>query len=154
MADKKKLIETGALEHPNVKLVRNYQSSMAKGDYLNGITVFDPEVTYTVPGNNVLSGVYKGPEQVMGYFGKLMELTQGSYGISEMHWLVNDKDQVVLFIKNFANLRSRSYKWEEIILFQFKNGKKYNIEHFQADQHGVDDFFGNINIRKGLNDLR
>ncbi len=135
-------IETGALEHPNVKAVRNYQAAMAKGDYASGVTVFDPEVTYTVPGNNILSGVYKGPEQVMGYLGKLMELTQGTYGISEMHWLTNDKDQVILFIKNSADLRGRSYEWEETILFEFKNGKKYNIEHFQSNQVGVDEFLG------------
>ena len=142
MANQKPTIETGALEHPNVKAVRAYQAAMAKGDFANGITVFDPEVTYTVPGDNVLSGVYKGPEQVMSYLGKLMELTQGSYGISEMHWLVNEKEQVVLFIKNFADLRNRYYEWEETILFEFKNGKKYNIEHFQANQAGVDDFLG------------
>jgi uncharacterized protein len=142
MANQKQTIETGALEHPNVKAVRNYQAAMAKGDFANGITVFDPQVTYTVPGNNILSGVYKGPEQVMGYLGKLMELTLGSYGISEMHWLANDKDQVILFIKNFADLRGRSYEWEETILFEFKNGKKYNIEHFQANQAGVDAFLG------------
>jgi uncharacterized protein len=142
MANQKLTTETGALTHPNVKAVRDYQAAMAKGDFATGVKVFDPAVTYTVPGNKILSGVYKGPEQVMGYLGKLMELTQGSYGIGEMHWLANDKDQVVLFIKNFADLRGRSYEWEETILFEFKNGKKYNIEHFQADQAGVDDFLG------------
>lgn len=135
-------VETGALEHPNVKLIRAYQAAMARGDYQAGATVFDPEVTYTVPGNNQLSGVYKGPDAVMGYLGKLMTLTQGSYGISAMHWLVNEKDQVVLFIKNHATLNGRSFAWEETILFEFKNGKKYNLEHFQADQAGVDAFLG------------
>jgi len=136
-------IETGALEHPNVVAVHNYQTAMAKGDYANGSKVFDPEVTYTVPGNNILSGTYKGPQEVMGYLGKLMELTQGSYGISEMHWLVNENDQVVLFIKNYADLRGEHYEWEETILFEFRNGKKYRIEHFQANQAGVDAFLGN-----------
>jgi uncharacterized protein len=93
-----------------------------------------------VPGNNVLSGIYKGPQQVMGYLGKLMELTQGTYGISEMHWLVNEKEQVILFIKNYADLRNRHYEWEETILFEFKNGRKYNIEHYQANQKELDEF--------------
>lgn len=135
-------IETGALTHPLVQAVRNYQAAMARGDYATGVTVFDPAVTYTVPGHNLLSGIYKGPEEVMGYLGKLMELTQGTYGISEMHWLVNDKDQVILFIKNHADRNSRSFVWEETILFEFRNGKKHNLEHFQADQAGVDSFLG------------
>ena len=135
-------LETGALEHPNVQRIRAYQAAMARGDYEAGATVFDPDVTYTVPGHNVLSGSYKGPQQVMGYLGKLMELTRGTYGISEMHWLVNEKEQVILFIKNHANLNGRSFAWEETILFEFKNGKKYKLEHFQADQAGVDAFLG------------
>lgn len=142
MAEAKPTTETGALEHPNVQAIRAYQAAMARGDYEAGATVFDPDVTYTVPGNNVLSGVYKGPTEVMGYLGKLMELTKGTYGISEMHWLVNEKEQVVLFIKNHADLNDRSFAWEETILFEFKNGKKFNLEHFQSDQMGVDAFLG------------
>ena len=142
MVESQPTIETGALTHPHVQAIRAYQAAMARGDYEASATVFDPDVTYTVPGHNVLSGVYKGPAAVMGYLGKLMELTQGSYGISEMHWLVNEKEQVILFIKNYADLDGRSYEWEETILFEFKNGRKYNLEHFQADQAGVDAFLG------------
>ncbi|MBC7887300.1 MAG: nuclear transport factor 2 family protein [Ferruginibacter sp.] len=140
MASQKTPVETGAINHPNVKAIRNYQAAMANGDLENALTVFDPEVTYTVPGNNLLSGIYKGPQEVMSYLGRLMQLTGGSYRISEMHWLVNEKEQVILFINNHADLNGRFYEWEETILFEFKNGKKYNIEHFQADQLGMDEF--------------
>lgn len=142
MAESTPTTETGALEHPNVQAIRAYQAAMARGDYEAGATVFDPAVTYTVPGNNVLSGVYKGQNEVMGYLGKLMEVTNGTYSISEMHWLVNDQEQVVLFIKNHADRNGRSFAWEETILFEFKGGKKFNLEHFQADQAGVDAFLG------------
>ncbi|GAB2563678.1 nuclear transport factor 2 family protein [Spirosoma areae] len=142
MTESTTTLETGALEHPNVQRIRAYQAAMARGDYEAGATVFDPEVTYTVPGHNALSGVYQGPAEVMGYLGRLMELTQGTYSIREMHWLVNEKEEVILFIKNQADRNNRSFVWEETILFQFKNGKKFNLEHFQADQAGVDAFLG------------
>lgn len=135
-------IETGALEHPNVKIVRDYQAAMAKGDFAEGAAVFDADVIYTVPGNNLLSGIYQGPQAVMGYFGKLMEITNGTYGIGEMHWLVNENNQVALFIKNSADRDGKHLDWEETILFEFKNGKKYRIEHFQANQSEVDAFLG------------
>ena len=133
-------IETGALEHPNVKIVRDYQAAMANGDFAEGAAVFDEDVVYTVPGNNLLSGIYRGPQAVMGYFGKLMEITNGTYGIGEMHWLVNENNQVALFIKNYARRGGEHLDWEELILFEFRNGKKYRIEHFQANQSAVDAF--------------
>ena len=40
--------------------------------------VFAPGVVYAVPGSNPLSGTYRGPDEVMGYFGRLMETTAGT----------------------------------------------------------------------------
>jgi ketosteroid isomerase-like protein len=134
--------ESGALENQYVRAIRDYQAAMARGDTANAIKVFAPDVTYTVPGHNRLSRNYQGPEQVMGYFQRLMELTNGSYHITQMIWLVNDNEQVVLETVNVAEIANHTLTWNEAILFTFKNGKKQSITLFQADQQAVDAFFG------------
>lgn len=135
-------IEQGALDHPNVKAIKAYQSAMAQGDVESALHIFQPDVKYIVPGNNHLSGNYEGPQAVMGYFGRLMELTQGTYRITQQSWLVNDLEQVLLETHNYAELAGRSYEWDEAILFTFRDGKKARIDLFQANQAGVDEFFG------------
>jgi hypothetical protein len=47
MKNKQPTIETGAIQHPNVQAIRNYQAAMAQGQYEKGAMVFDPAVTYT-----------------------------------------------------------------------------------------------------------
>lgn len=135
-------IESGAINDSKVQAVKNYQAAMARGDKENAIKVFAPNVKYTVPGHNRLSGNYEGPEQVMGYFQRLMEITNGTYSITTMTWLVNDQDQVLLETVNNAEIADRFLTWNEAILFTFKDGKKQNIALFQADQQAVDEFFG------------
>jgi uncharacterized protein len=131
----------GAVAHPLVQRIVSYQASMANGDFNAGRTIFAPDVRYIVPGKNVLSGTFSGPDDVMGYFGRLMQVTNGSYEIIEMNWLVCG-EKVILETKNRATMGERNLTWDEAILFEFEGGLKKRIEMFQADQTAVDHFFG------------
>ena len=81
-------IITGAVDHPLVQAIMAYQQAMATGNFAGGKAIFRDDVVYVVPGANLFSGTYHGPDAVMGYFGKLMEATAGSYAITAMNWLV------------------------------------------------------------------
>lgn len=131
----------GALAHPLVQKIIAYQQAMARQDFAAGVDVFSPDVVYMVPGSNALSGRFQGPDAVMGYFGRLMALTGGTYGISDMLWLAAE-DRVTLVTRNHASIADRSLDWDEAIVFVFENGLKKRIDLFQADQSAVDAFFG------------
>ena len=133
--------QSGALDDPKVMAIIVYQAAMARGDFAEGSKIFDPSVTYHVSGDNQLSGDYVGPQAVMGYFGRLMELTSGTYSISRMNWMVSDIG-VALETVNHAERAGRSLQWNEVIIFQFENGKKKRIDLYSGNQIAVDAFFG------------
>jgi uncharacterized protein len=133
-------IHAGALEDEKVKAVQTYQAAMARQDFAGGSTIFLPNVEYIVPGKNPLAGRYSGPEQVMGYFGRLMQETNGSYAISHMIWLAS-QTRVGLVTRNHASRNGSRLAWDEVIVFEFENGKKRRIDLFSGDQYAVDDFF-------------
>ena len=110
------------------------------GDLDSARTVFAPDVRYVVPGRNPLSGAYHGPDEVMGYFGRLMAVTGGTYEITSMHWMTSD-DHVTLFIANTATVGERSLEWDEAIVFKFEDGRKKRIWHLSGDQYAVDALF-------------
>jgi len=132
---------TGALDDPKVQAIMAYQANVATGNIDAARTVFDPEVVYTVPGRSQLAGTYTGPDAVMGYFGRLMELTNGTYTIPAMHWMVSD-DHVSLFTTNTAERNGHAFTWTETIVFEFRGGRKSRIDLLSGDQYGVDQFFG------------
>lgn len=135
-------IETGFLAHPHVQLIKDYQAAMARGDIASAATVFDPEVTYHVAGNNQVSGDFARPEAVMGYLGTLMYITDGTYRITHMNWLVGRDGRVALVTRNAATIAERSLVWDEAITFELKNNKKWRIDLYQADQAAVDAVYG------------
>jgi uncharacterized protein len=132
--------QRGAVNHPLVQKIMTYQAAMARQDFASGATIFAPDVLYVVPGNNPLSGRYDGPDAVMGYFGRLMEVTAGTYDISDMLWLVSN-DRVTLSTRNHATIGGQTLDWDEAIVFEFVAGLKKRIDLFQANQDAVDTFF-------------
>lgn len=50
------------------------------------------------PGNNLLTGTYRGKEEVFGFFGKLMELTDGTWHL-DLHDIVGNDDHVVVLAR-------------------------------------------------------
>ena len=123
-----------------MRAVLSYQRQLAAGDRASARTIFWPDVTYTVPGRSGLAGTYRGPDEVMGYLGTLVALTDGTYAISRMHWLTSP-DRVGLVTRNHATRGGRSLSWDELIVFTFVDGRKKQISHFSGDQYGVDELF-------------
>ena len=132
----------GALDDPKVKAVMDYQAAMARGDLDAARPVFDRAVSYRVPGHGPLGGAYDGPDAVMGYLWRLMEVTGGSYAISRMDWLASD-DRVGLATRNHAERGGRWLSWDEVILFRFEDGRKREIDLFSGDQDAVDALLAN-----------
>jgi uncharacterized protein len=129
-----------AIAHDLVQKVMNYQLAMARGEIESAKTIFHDDVEYIVPGSNIFSGTYRGPDDVMSYFGRLMGATEGSYEITEMNWLICG-NKVILETVNIATRNGHRLQWDEAILFEFRDGRKSKIEMFQADQNSVDKFF-------------
>jgi hypothetical protein len=70
-----------------------------------------------------------------------MEVTRGSYEISDWLWLTCNERVTLLTIKT-ATIGDRSLAWNEAISFEFVDALKKRIDLYQADQPAVDAFFG------------
>ena len=133
----------GAVKHPLVRKIIAYQLAMARQDFAEGAKIFAPDVIYTVPGANLLSGRYEGPEAVMGYLERIMEITARTYDISDMLWLIA-QDRVALSTRNHAAIGGETLDWDELIVFEFADGVKKRIDLYQSEQKAVDEFFSGV----------
>jgi len=64
----------------NASIVRKAYQDFATGDVPSVLAVFDPSITWQVPGHSPLSGTYKGHDEVLGFFKRTMELRSLSRG--------------------------------------------------------------------------
>ena len=140
MSDPVLPVITGAVSDPKVQAILAYQQAIAEGRINDARQVFQTDVLYTVPGANSMSGEYRGADAVMGYFGRLMDLTGGTYAITAMHWMVSE-DHEALMTANTASRAGHALTWGEVLAFTFVDGRKSRIRHFVDDQAAVDALF-------------
>lgn len=77
-------------EHPNLHLMRRTLDAFRAGDLPTLAEVFAKDVVWRVPGRSVLAKDYAGQEEVFGLFGRLMELTGGTFRVESIDMLAND----------------------------------------------------------------
>jgi ketosteroid isomerase-like protein len=83
-------------EHPNVALLRKGYDAFAKGDMATINDLFADDIVWHVPGTGILSGDYKGKEEVINMFGRLFQETGGTFKIDIHDVLANDEHSVCI----------------------------------------------------------
>jgi ketosteroid isomerase-like protein len=82
------------MAHPNEDLVRRGYDAFARGDMDTLRELFDPEIVWHFPGRSPLAGDHRRPDAVLGFFGRTMELTAGTFR-AELHDVVADDRHAV-----------------------------------------------------------
>jgi ketosteroid isomerase-like protein len=82
------------MAHPNEELVRKGYDAFARGDMDTLRELFDPDIVWHFPGRSLLAGDHRGTDAVLGFFGRTMELTAGTFR-AELHDVVADDRHTV-----------------------------------------------------------
>ena len=69
------------MNHPNRDLIQRAYDAFGRGDIPSVLGTFDKEIRWHVPGQSALSGDYFGHEQVLEFFQKTMDLSEGTLRI-------------------------------------------------------------------------
>jgi ketosteroid isomerase-like protein len=77
-------------EHPNIARMREGYQAFAKGDLAVLEQLMTEDVRWHVAGRTPLSGTYEGRTAVFEFFGKVMELTEGSFQVEPLTLLADD----------------------------------------------------------------
>ncbi len=131
------------MAHPNEERLRAGNEAFQKGD-LDALRneFFAENIVWHSPGHNQLTGDYKGADQVLGLFGRLMELTGGTFHLDVHDVLANDEHGVILATA-IAERGGQSLRNNGVNIFNLdKDGKVTEAWLHPADQDEVDKFFG------------
>lgn len=86
------------MAHPNEEALRRGYDAFSRGDIETVMDLFTDDIQWHIPGQNPVSGDYSGKEEVGGFFGKLMELSSGTFRIEVHDILANDEHATALVI--------------------------------------------------------
>lgn len=124
----------------NGDLIRSGYEAFSKGDMETIANLFAPDIRWSVSGRNVISGTYNGQDETFAFFGKIMELTDGTFTVA-VHDLLASDDHVVVLAKESASRNGKSLESDDVHVWHIADGKAVEYWAISKDQHEVDEFW-------------
>ena len=128
-------------EHPNVTRMRDGYAAFAKGDFAVLNDLFADDVVWHVGGRNQLTKDYRGRDEVYGFFGKLLELTEGSFHI-DLHAVLADDEHGVALVVISASRGGKSVTINEAHVFHLHDGRVTEFWDASTDEYALDELIG------------
>jgi uncharacterized protein len=100
--------------------------------------VFHPDIKWALPGHHPLSGVKNGPDEVIAFFGALM---QTGVNVDNISFGTIGDDKVVEQHSGHGKVGTLEYLFPTCSVYTIRDGKIASVQVYTADQHGVDDYF-------------
>jgi uncharacterized protein len=128
------------MAHPNEELVRRGYDAFARGDMDTLRELFDREIVWHFPGRSPLAGDHRGPDAVLGFFGRTTELTAGTFR-AELHDAVADDRHAVGMQLATGEREGRRLEDREVLVFHVGDGKVVEVWQYLEDQYTYAEFF-------------
>lgn len=108
-------------DHPDAELLRQGYDAFARGDLETVGSLFDQAIEWHVSGGP-LAGTYKGPDQVFGFFGQLIERSGGTFRL-EIHDILASDEHVVVLVRERAEREDQVFDANAVHVWHIRGGK-------------------------------
>jgi len=128
-------------EHSNATRLRGGYAAFATGDFAVLTDLFAEDLVWHVGGRSQLAGEYRGRDAVFAFFGKLMEVTEGSFHL-DVHAVLADDEHAVALVVNTMSRGGQSITGNAAHVFHMRDGKVVEYWDAETDQYAFDELVG------------
>jgi uncharacterized protein len=128
------------MAHPNEDLARRGYEAFAEGDLDTLNSLMADDLVWHVPGRGPLAGKYKGKEAVFGLFGKVVELTGGTFR-QDIHDVLANNEHALVMVESHAERAGKRLNDRQVHVLHLKDGKLTEFWNHFGDQYAVDEFW-------------
>ncbi len=122
-------------------MIRRGYKAFGEGDMETLRSIYTPNVVQSQPGNNQLSGEHEGVDNVIGLYGKLFELSGGTFSV-DLKSVKTQGDKVVAVHHAKAQRGGNVLDADETIVFTFSGDKVSRLDLTYADPAAEDALWG------------
>jgi uncharacterized protein len=129
------------MTHPNEELIGRLFLSQTRGDPDAVRALLAADVIWHVPGRNLVSKDYRGPDEVIGFLARVRELSGGSARPQLLSVLANDAYALAL-VRVFAEREGRKLDGSfQAWAYRIVDGKIAEFWFLVEDRYEVDAFW-------------
>ena len=125
----------------NEDIVRRGYAAFAEGDMETLRSLFPPDAVHVATGNSQVSGEYRGVDAILGYYGTLFELSDGTFAAELQNVRSEGDDTVVATHRDKGQRGGKTLDQDEELTFTIANGKISRLVENHSDQAAYDDFW-------------
>lgn len=129
------------MAHPNEEIVRQGYKAFGEGDMDTLRSLFDPDAVHNATGNNPLSGEYKGVDDILAYYRKLFELSDGTFTAELKSVSAEGDDKVVATHRDKAQRGDKTLDQDETLTFTISGGKFTRLVENHSNPAAYDAFW-------------
>ena len=124
----------------NEALVRSIFDAFARkeGFALRGL--FAEDAVWTVPGNGVMAGVFRGREEIFRFLARLPKETDGTYG-SELRDVLASDERAAALYRARGTRHGRTLELDQVLLFRIEDGLVHEVLALPSDPAAFEEFW-------------
>src|SRR6478752_3832465 len=127
-------------EHPDVTLVKRGYEAFNSADIATLTEIIADDAVQTMVGNNLVSGEFKGRDNILGMYGRLAELTNGTYKVEIEQTFTDGNGTVVVVHRQTATREGKRLDNRQALIFRIVGGKVVSLTD-ASDDIAIDDAF-------------
>jgi ketosteroid isomerase-like protein len=127
--------------HPNEVLLRESFAALGRGDLDTVRSQYWAEnIRWHIPSRSPLAADYDGAAQILGFIGRVFELSGSTFSSELRDVLANDERAVALYTER-AEREGKRWVSNTVTVFHIRDGKITEIWSYLNDQYGFDEFW-------------
>ena len=127
-------------EHPDVTLVKRGYAAFNAADIATLTELIADDAVQTMVGNNIVSGEFKGRDNILGMYGKIAEVTNGTYKVEVEQTFTDGNGTVVVVHRQTAEREGKRLDNRQALVFRIEGGKVVSLTD-TSDDVALDDAF-------------
>src|SRR5689334_14631013 len=129
-------------KHPDITLIRKGYDAFNRADVATLSEILASDVEQHMVGDNQVSGDYKGRDNVLGFYGRLAELTGGTYGVDIESVFTDGRGKVVVVHGQRGERDGRTIRARQALIFTVAGGKIVDLHDTTEDLEEENAFWG------------
>jgi len=124
----------------NEEIVRGIFDAFARNEGFALRGLFAEDAVWTVPGRGVMSGVFRGREEIFRFLARLPKETDGTYRSELRDVLANDRRAAALY-RARGTRHGRTLELDQVLLFRIEDGLVREVLALPSDPDAFEAFW-------------
>jgi uncharacterized protein len=130
----------GAAERSPEAVVRGIFDAFARKEGFALRGVFAHDAVWSVPGRGIMSGTYRGRDEIFRFLARLPKETNGTYGSELVDVLTSGKRAAALY-RARGERRGRTLELDQLLLFSIEDGLVTRVLALPSDPDAFEEFW-------------